>query len=175
MRNEYVARDFRDTPIARLRTTVTKRRPWRPQTNGKVERYHRILLEEWAYIRAWNSEPQRTAGYAHFIHFYNDHRPHGGLGWATPTSTLTDNLPGGTHLGAGEEIELPLDDVLRVAVEGPRLGWFNPHERPVSYLREHVAVRGFATGEVDGREHAVGVELVDVVQRGEEVGTGQIR
>ena len=74
-------------------TTVTKTRPRRPQTNGKVERYHRILLEEWAYIRAWNSEPQRTAGYAHFIHFYNHHRPHGGLGWATPTSTLTDNLP----------------------------------------------------------------------------------
>ena len=35
-------------------------RPRRPQTNGKVERFHRILLEEWAYIRAWTSDKQRT-------------------------------------------------------------------------------------------------------------------
>jgi transposase InsO family protein len=74
-------------------TAVKKTRPRRPQTNGKVERYHRILLEEWAYIRPWTSETQRAAGYTNFIHFYNHHRPHGSLGWATPTSTLGDNLP----------------------------------------------------------------------------------
>ena len=77
-------------------TTVKKTRPRRPQTNGKVERYHRILLEEWAYIRPWTSEHQRSAGYAGFVHFYNHHRSHGALGWATPTDTLTalrDNLP----------------------------------------------------------------------------------
>ena len=45
-------------------TTVKKTRPCRPQTNGKVERYHRILLEEWAYIRPWTSEHQRAAAYA---------------------------------------------------------------------------------------------------------------
>ena len=69
-------------------TAVKKTRPRRPQTNGKVERYHRILLEEWAYIRAWTSETQRHAGYAGFTHFYNHHRPHGALDWATPASTL---------------------------------------------------------------------------------------
>jgi transposase InsO family protein len=74
-------------------TIVTKTRPRRPQTNGKVERYHRILLEEWAYIRPWTSEHDRTTGYTGFIHFYNHHRPHGALGWATPASTLRDNLP----------------------------------------------------------------------------------
>jgi transposase InsO family protein len=74
-------------------TTVKKTRPRRPQTNGKVERFHRILLEEWAYIRAWTSEAQRELGYARFLHFYNHHRPHGALGWATPTSILRDNLP----------------------------------------------------------------------------------
>ena len=74
-------------------TTVKKTRPRRPQTNGKVERFHRILLEEWAYIRPWTSETQRSHGYRGFIHFYNHHRPHGALGWATPTSILKDNLP----------------------------------------------------------------------------------
>jgi transposase InsO family protein len=78
---------------ATTNTTVKKTRPRRPQTNGKVERYHRILLEEWAYIRPWTSEAQRALGYEHFIHFYNHHRAHGSLGWATPTSTLGDNLP----------------------------------------------------------------------------------
>ena len=74
-------------------TQVTKTRPRRPQTNGKVERFHRILLEEWAYIRPWSSETQRHDAYTGFIHFYNHHRSHGSLKWATPTSTLKDNLP----------------------------------------------------------------------------------
>ena len=68
-------------------------RPYRPQTNGKVERFHRILLEEWAYIRDWTSDHQRQAAYDGFIHFYNHHRSHGALGPATPASTLRDNLP----------------------------------------------------------------------------------
>ena len=74
-------------------TTVKKTRPRRPQTNGKVERFHRILLEEWAYIRPWTSESQRSGAYDGFIHFYNHHRAHGALGWATPTSIIRDNLP----------------------------------------------------------------------------------
>ena len=82
---------------ARTGTIVNKTRPRRPQTNGKVERYHRILLEEWAYIRPWTSDRQRAAGYDHFTHFYNQHRSHGALGWHSPLATLTqclgDNLP----------------------------------------------------------------------------------
>jgi transposase InsO family protein len=77
-------------------TTVKKTRPRRPQTNGKVERFHKILLEEWAYIRAWTSDRQRTNAYPGFIHFYNHHRAHGSLGWSTPAATLntfTDNVP----------------------------------------------------------------------------------
>lgn len=80
-----------------LGVKVKKTRPRRPQTNGKVERFHRILLEEWAYIRDWTSENQRAAGYHRFIHFYNHHRSHGALNWATPMATLghhtRDNLP----------------------------------------------------------------------------------
>lgn len=74
-------------------TAVRHTRPRRPQTNGKIERFHRILLEEWAYIRPWTSEAQRVRAHRQFIHFYNHHRSHGALGWATPTSTLGDNLP----------------------------------------------------------------------------------
>jgi len=78
-------------------TKVKKTRPRRPQTNGKVERFHRILLEEWAYIRPWLSDTERTTGYVGFMHFYNHHRSHGALGWATPIETLNrlhgDNLP----------------------------------------------------------------------------------
>jgi transposase InsO family protein len=86
---------LRDTGVVHKRT-----RPYRPQTNGKVERFHRILLEEWAHIRDWRSEDQRRAAYDHFMHFYNHHRSHGALGWATPIHTLhrlnRDNLPA-TH------------------------------------------------------------------------------
>ena len=77
-------------------TTVKKTRPRRPQTNGKIERFHRILLEEWAYIRPWTSDRQRNAAYDRFIHFYNHHRAHGALEWSTPIATLhqlTDNVP----------------------------------------------------------------------------------
>ncbi len=73
-------------------TVVKKTRPRRPQTNGKVERFHRILLEEWAYICPWNSETERHHAYQGFIHFYNHHRSHGSLGWATPISIIQDNL-----------------------------------------------------------------------------------
>jgi transposase-like protein len=74
-------------------TQVKKTRQRRPLPHGKIERFHRILLEEWAYVRPWTSETQRTRAYAGFIHFYNHHRSHGSLGWSTPTSTLKDNLP----------------------------------------------------------------------------------
>lgn len=81
-----------DTGVDHKRT-----RPYRPQTNGKVERFHRILLEEWAYIRDWHTETERHAAYDAFMHFYNHHRSHGALGWHSPTATLTqllgDNLP----------------------------------------------------------------------------------
>ncbi|MDE3207113.1 MAG: IS481 family transposase [Acidobacteriota bacterium] len=95
----YRSRHFAQA-VAASGAAHKRTRPYRPQTNGKVERFHRILLEEWAYLRAWTSETERAAGYAGFCHFYNHHRSHGSLGWSTPTATLTalagDNVPG-TH------------------------------------------------------------------------------
>lgn len=91
-RSRLWAAALADTNVTHKRT-----RPYRPQTNGKVERFHRILLEEWAYIRPWTSEAERHRAYDGFIHFYNRHRSHGALAWATPHETLTrlagDNLP----------------------------------------------------------------------------------
>ena len=72
-----------DTGVVHKRT-----RPYRPQTNGKIERFHRILLEEWAYIRDWHSETERHLAYDGFMHFYNHHRSHGALGWHSPMATL---------------------------------------------------------------------------------------
>lgn len=77
---------------AETATAVKKTRPHRPQTNRKVERFHRILLEEWADIRPWTSDTERTDAYQGFIHFYNHHRAYGALGCAAPTSNLKDNL-----------------------------------------------------------------------------------
>lgn len=83
---------WRDTLLADG-ITPKRTRPFRPQTNGKIERFHRILLEEWAYIRDWHTDHQRSAEYDHFVHFYNHHRAHGALGWSTPIATLKDNVP----------------------------------------------------------------------------------
>lgn len=91
----YCSRAWRAACAAEA-ITHKRTRPFRPQTNGKVERFHRILIEEWAYIRDWNSERQRLAGYERFLHFYNHHRSHGALGWQSPVATLArcqDNVP----------------------------------------------------------------------------------
>jgi len=55
-------------------------RPYRPQTNGKAERFNRTLLAEWAYVRTWTSEGQRNRRLAHWLHVYNHHRHHTAIG-----------------------------------------------------------------------------------------------
>jgi transposase InsO family protein len=66
-------------------------RPYRPQTNGKIERYHRTLADEWAYARPYNREADRTRALARWLHRYNHHRVHTAIG-GPPTSRVT-NLP----------------------------------------------------------------------------------
>jgi transposase InsO family protein len=67
-------------------------RPYRPQTNGKIERFHRTLADGWAYARRYDSETERRAALPGWLHFYNHHRIHSAIG-GTPISRL-NNLPG---------------------------------------------------------------------------------
>ena len=67
-------------------------RPYRPQTNGKVERFNRTLVEEWAYARPYTSEADRTHALQDWNHLYNHHRGHSAIGG--PPIDRVDNLPG---------------------------------------------------------------------------------
>jgi transposase InsO family protein len=70
----------------------TRTRPYRPQTNGKVERFHRTLLVEWAYARTWSSDGQRTRALTAWLHTYNHHRHHTAIGG--PPVARVSNLAG---------------------------------------------------------------------------------
>ena len=78
---------------AQLRITHKRTRPYRPQTNGKVERYHRTLADEWAYAQPYTSETQRRATLPDWLHTYNNHRGHTALGGHPPAHRVT-NLSG---------------------------------------------------------------------------------
>jgi transposase InsO family protein len=67
-------------------------RPYRPATNGKVERFNRTLAAEWAYARPWTSDGQRTRGLARWLHLYNHHRHHTAIGG--PPISRVGNVPG---------------------------------------------------------------------------------
>ena len=63
-------------------------RPYRPQTNGKVERFNRTLLAEWAYAATYTSDAARAATYTDWLHHYNHHRPHAGIDGLTPAQRI---------------------------------------------------------------------------------------
>ncbi len=77
---------------AELGIVHKRTRPYRPQTNGKIERFHRTLADGWAYARFYVSETERREALPGWIHFYNHHRRHSAIN-GTPTSRL-NNLPG---------------------------------------------------------------------------------
>ena len=82
----------RDT-LAQAGITHKRTRPYRPQTNGKVERYNRTMLDEWAYARAYRTETERREALPGWIHSYNHHRGHTALGGLPPASRVP-NLTG---------------------------------------------------------------------------------
>jgi transposase InsO family protein len=81
--------------LADLQASAKFIRPYRPQTNGKAERFNRTLLEEWGYREPFDSSAQRAAALPDFLHTYNHHRTHTALGGHPPISRLpVNNVPG---------------------------------------------------------------------------------
>jgi transposase InsO family protein len=87
----FAFRDFcRERGLKHIRT-----KPYTPKTNGKAERFIQTSLREWAYAKAYPTSDQRAAELPAWLHRYNWHRPHGGIGSKTPISRLglhPDNL-----------------------------------------------------------------------------------
>ena len=79
----------------RLGLKHVRTRPYRPRTNGKAERFIQTGLREWAYAQAYRNSRDRKAALAPWLHRYNWHRPHAGIGDNVPISRLglpEDNL-----------------------------------------------------------------------------------
>ena len=62
--------------------------PYRPRTNGKVERFHQTMAREWAYGLSYRSHRQRNQALPHWLDHYNTRRPHSSLGDRPPTSRV---------------------------------------------------------------------------------------
>jgi transposase InsO family protein len=86
----YRSRLFEKTCQA-LGIKHTFTRPYRPQTNGKAERFIQTCLREWAYGRVWSNSAERTAWLPAFLAYYNARRPHTALGHQPPASRIYGN------------------------------------------------------------------------------------
>jgi transposase InsO family protein len=63
-------------------------KPYRPRTNGKVERFHQTMAREWAYGLVYRSHEERARALPHWLDHYNQHRPHSSLGDRPPISRV---------------------------------------------------------------------------------------
>jgi transposase len=88
----YKSHAWRDACQA-LGIKAKKTRPYRPQTNGKIERFHRTLADGWAFSRHYPTETARRAALPAWLHHYNHHRPHTAIGNQPPITRFT-TLPG---------------------------------------------------------------------------------
>jgi transposase InsO family protein len=85
----YVSRRFRSL-CEKLHLRHLRTRPYRPQTNGKAERFIQTLLREWAYRRPYSTSVQRTHRLHHYLNQYNLRRPHAALHKLTPAQRLSE-------------------------------------------------------------------------------------
>jgi transposase InsO family protein len=82
------SRAFRDA-LEALSTRHLVTRAYRPQTNGKVERFNRTMLDEWAYRRLYRSNDTWLHALPAWLEIYNHVRPHTALGGLPPASRLS--------------------------------------------------------------------------------------
>lgn len=92
-RNYVDSRDFQ-TALVDLGARHKRTRSYRPQTNGKSERFNRTLLDEWAYARPYASNNDRLLALPDFVDRYNSHRSHTSLRGLTPMAVLVNNVSG---------------------------------------------------------------------------------
>ena len=83
----YRSRRFR-APCQRLGLRHLFTRPYTPRTNGKVERFIKTALLEWAYARLYRHSDERRRALAQWLHHYNWHRPHMSLGGRPPVTRV---------------------------------------------------------------------------------------
>jgi transposase InsO family protein len=74
--------------LARRQIRHLTTKPYRPRTNGKVERFHQTMAREWAYGVVYRSHRDRAAALPHWLHHYNSARPHSSIGDRPPISRV---------------------------------------------------------------------------------------
>jgi transposase InsO family protein len=87
----YRSRDFAQA-CAELGARHSFTRAYRPQANGKAERFIQTLLREWAYAKRYRSSVQRAKTLPAWLAYYNRERPHGGIGYETPVARLRNRV-----------------------------------------------------------------------------------
>lgn len=93
----YNAKNWTEQCTA-LGIRVKKTRPWRPQTNGKAERFIQTLLREWAYFRVYQTSVERNAVLPLYLTHYNEHREHAAMNLKPPITRLPGvNNVAGVH------------------------------------------------------------------------------
>ena len=92
-RNYTTSRAFA-AALAEIGARHKRTRPFRPQTNGKAERFNGTLLTEWAYARLYVTNQARLDAFPAWLDFYNRERPHGSLGGQSPMTVLVNNVSG---------------------------------------------------------------------------------
>ena len=86
----YTSRAFRNA-VKAIGARPMNTRPYRPQTNGKAERFIQTLIREWSYGKLYNNSAQRNATLSCYLKWYNLVRPHGSLNKQPPISRLLVN------------------------------------------------------------------------------------
>ena len=76
--------------LDQLGATARFTRPYRPQTNGKAERFNRTMADEWIYLRHFDGSADRAAALPEWLHTYNHHRTHTALGGLPPISRVNN-------------------------------------------------------------------------------------